>query len=44
VNIKDCDFTLAVFKAKKVNVYLQSAGILLSMGHLSQAAEGLCHM
>lgn len=43
VNIKGCDFTLALFKAKRVNVYLQPAGILLSKDHLLQATVGLCH-
>lgn len=44
VNINDCDYTLALFKAEMVNVYLQPAGILLSKDHLFQATVRLCHV
>lgn len=40
MNINDCDFTLALFKAKIVNVYLQLAGILLGTVHLFQGTLG----
>lgn len=44
MNINDCDFTLALFKNKMVNVYLQPAGFFLSKDHLFQATMGLCHI
>lgn len=44
VNINDCDFTLALAKAKMANVYLQPAGILLSTDHLLQATVELRHV
>lgn len=43
VSINDCDFTPALFKAERVNVYLQPAGIL-STDRSFQATVGLCHV